>query len=210
VGARGSGEDAIKHGGFGSTVEAAYKIVDRAYGARVRPDSLGTAYQALPVSDLGNVAKYEGSIRSGIDTATAHIQAAIARWPSPCARRLRVLVAGYSQGAWVALETANGLSSADRKSISAVALFGNPDSWQGLRAAPASSLASDLRPKVHSYCVSHDPVCSFNSDPLSVPKLNDCIHSKASCPHFHYTDRPSGDPYADQAGRFLAGGTSSW
>jgi cutinase len=93
----------------------------------------------------------------GADDARAHVQATVARCPNT-----RIVLTGYSQGAYVIDRITEQLRPEVADHVAAVAVFGNPRSALASRMAGSRlpAISPLYRPKTIDLCIPEDPVCS--------------------------------------------------
>lgn len=217
---RGSGE----HSGFGPTLWSLSthlrKLVPHA-------DARAVEYPAVDVRPLNP--KYNSDYIDSVTRGQDALEKAVATFASgPCAKRSRLFLAGYSQGAEVVDDVFQALPTRPRQLVDGVALFGDP------RFDPAQALPVDVgtfnhshggvapyqfhpaigtfgtlvsyaaldAPAVRSYCANHDQICNYSS-PAAL------LGCAVSCAHFHYMDlhvsAARGAPtYTQAAAAFLA------
>lgn len=212
-GARGSGEDAKKYGGFGQTVQQFEQTLGTLSGkvAALSDITAGNAfavdYPAIPVGYAlqDYTGAYNNSVTAGENTLETDL---LSQWHE-CPNTY-VVLAGYSQGAQVVANVADGLNRHWRNQIAAVALFGDPEfnpyqpkvdaatgyfPWlygiaaywhlfgenDGLRNVP-----SDLVPRFHSYCIPLDPICQFTPAVAAMCAFFTHTPNPQACPHVDY------------------------
>jgi cutinase len=97
------------------------------------------------------------SSSAGADDARAHVQSTVANCPNT-----RIVLSGYSQGAYVIDTTTDQLPPEVADHVAAVALFGNPKSKfaSTLVGGQLHTLSPLFRPKTIDLCVPDDPICS--------------------------------------------------
>jgi hypothetical protein len=116
------------------------------------------------------VGAYRDSVRAGTADTLAHLR----ERRRVCGAATRFILAGYSQGAQAVGDALQGMTDAERASVAAAVLFGDPY----FNARSASSMATDadhngflgvrgewpasLAGKVFSYCRPHDPICGIS------------------------------------------------
>jgi cutinase len=93
----------------------------------------------------------------GADDARAHVQATVAQCPNT-----RIVLSGYSQGAYVIDRVTEELRPEVADHVAAVAVFGNPRSALASRQAGSRlpTISPLYRPKTIDLCIPDDPVCS--------------------------------------------------
>jgi Cutinase len=196
-GVRGSGETGSDGGGYGSTVQEFELTL-----AQLEPGMSASEVNYSAISVLYAWQKYtDAYINSRVEGENALQTDLITFWHQ-CPTTY-VVLAGYSQGAQVVGNVADTLQPADRARIAAVALFGDPKfnprqpqvdvaatgysnsrdgivmHWPGMHDQ-LRQVPPDLVPRVHSYCLTDDPVCNFTkrwalacANPL---QASDCTH----------------------------------
>ena len=97
------------------------------------------------------------SSSAGADDARAHVQSTVANCPNT-----RIVLDGYSQGAYVIDVATDELPAEVADHVAAVALFGNPQSTLAstLVGGQLHRLSPLYRPKTIDLCVPDDPYCS--------------------------------------------------
>ncbi len=97
------------------------------------------------------------SSSAGADDARAHVQSTVANCPNT-----RIVLSGYSQGAYVIDVATDELPPEVADHVAAVALFGNPQSTLAstLVGGQLHRLSPLYRPKTIDLCVPDDPYCS--------------------------------------------------
>lgn len=132
-----------------------------------------------------------------MDSAVAQIELAVKACPNQ-----RLVLAGYSQGAWVLGDVLGRLSLQAQQRIAAVALFGDPlfvrsppttvggaPSRVGVLATQAPRtpyIPARFGALTRSYCRIHDPVCNYQKRYLALCSLP--FNLGSACEHFHYAD----------------------
>jgi cutinase-like protein len=93
----------------------------------------------------------------GADDARAHVQATVAQCPNT-----RIVLSGYSQGAYVIDRITEELRPEVADHVAAVAVFGNPRSAlaRKLVSSQLPTISPLYRPKTIDLCTPDDPVCS--------------------------------------------------
>lgn len=196
---RGSGE----HSGYGPTLWSLYQHL-----RKVAPhaDARTIDYPAVDVNPLNP--KYNSDYIDSVTRGEDALEAALSTFASgPCAKRSRLFLAGYSQGAEVVDDVFQTLPTRPKQLVDGVVLFGDPrfDPSQVLpvdvgtfshshggvtpyQFHPAVgsfgtlvSYAATDAPVVRSYCADHDQICNYSS----AAALLGCA---VSCAHFHYMD----------------------
>jgi hypothetical protein len=174
IGARGSGQKEHKDElNMGPEVHDFFASVQSLLGTGV-VKGYGVQYPAVDVKSKAGLAaglhlggSYTDSVREGADDVKIHIQV---RRQAGCGST-KYILAGYSQGAQVMGDV---LRDSDiRKSVAAVALFGDPyfnadspssrgtfDSASYGVFGPRPEWPSDLAGHVFSYCHWHDAICN--------------------------------------------------
>jgi hypothetical protein len=112
IGARGSGENPFsEHQGLGVPMEATWTLVHNRLGDRV--EMLALPYEALPVESLVKKSKQDDrdlfdSVITGQFILRGIMRDRLKNWETAgCTAPLKILLAGYSQGAWVIGDTIN-------------------------------------------------------------------------------------------------------
>jgi Cutinase len=202
IGARGSGEPKLQsQQNMGATVFKTYSsLVTLLSGQRkITPRGL-TTYPAVKIT-LANIPRaVQASAATGTEEAIRIIRAI----PSTC--QTRVVLVGFSQGAWAVGDALFGLTPTEESRIAAVVFFGDPmydptspiDAYSRLASGVAASVLGPRSPYVptrytgisKSYCRFLDPVCSWVPEPLHYSSLAACgVKAGFACPHFHYVDQ---------------------
>lgn len=174
IGARGSGQhENEKEMNMGPEVHDFFVSLRALLGDGV-VKGYGVQYPAVNVLSGAGLAAglhlggaYTDSVREGADDVKLHIHI---RQQSGCGST-KYILAGYSQGAQVMGDVLRDQSI--RKSVAAVALFGDPyfnaDSWSSRGSFDSSSYGvfgprpewpADLNGRVFSYCHWHDAICN--------------------------------------------------
>ena len=101
------------------------------------------------------------SSSAGAADARAHVQSTVANCPNT-----RIVLSGYSQGAYVTDILTEQLQPQVADHVAAVALFGNPKSAYArtLVGGQLHALSPLYRPKTIDLCVPDDPICSDGSN----------------------------------------------
>jgi hypothetical protein len=211
IGARGSGEPKVQsQQNMGATVFKTYNsLVTLLSGQRrITPRGL-TSYPAIKIT-IGNIPKVQASVAIGTEEAIRIMRAI----PSAC--QTRVVLVGFSQGAWAVGDALFGLTPTEESRIAAVVFYGDPmydptspiDAYSRLGSGVAASVLGSRSPYVpsryigisKSYCRLLDPVCSWVPEPLHYSSLTACgVNAGFACPHFHY-----GDQETSAAAQFIA------
>jgi outer membrane protein assembly factor BamB len=196
VGARGSGEPYTpRNQGMGDIVGPLFRSAKQQLpGTGFR--GYGLTYEARAIFPL-DVDALLRSASSGEDLAVAQIELAVKACPNQ-----RLVLAGYSQGAWVLGDVLGRLSLQAQQRIAAVALFGDPlfvpsppttvggaPSRVGVLATQAPRtpyIPARFGALTRSYCRIHDPVCNYQKRYLALCSLPFDLGS--ACEHFHYAD----------------------
>jgi len=181
IGARGSGQDQTAKEkkddeNMGPEIHDFYLSLRALVGSGV-VKGYGVQYPAVGAKSLAGAAaflhlggSYTDSVREGAKDVKLRVQI---RRSSGCGST-RFILAGYSQGAQVMGDV---LRDADiRKSVAAVALFGDPyfnaDSWSARGSydpslygifGPRPEWPTDLYEHTFSYCHWHDVICNMSS-----------------------------------------------
>lgn len=186
VGARGSGESNDSQGGYGTVVGQwrdglAKRLTDGGLTVRLAP----ARYPALPVSalaqDLLNPrnSTFLDSVDVGAEAVIAQVHLST-RLCTGTGHHERILLAGYSQGAWAVNMALKRMTKEERALVVAVDLFSDPGRRAGAPTPNAQRpprgrgiwiafggrplLIEDI-PKVYrSWCVERDPVCDAKGD----------------------------------------------
>jgi hypothetical protein len=171
-----------------------------ASGVKISLDPI--MYPADQVWDLvnGNFQVYEASVASGVESLLYDMQLTDFK----CGGKVRYILTGYSQGAWVIHDALHQMSSAQIGRIIGMALFGDSDfkpfaaivrdhklldiSFGASAGVDPLNLStpSALIPHAGSWCYPNDLVCQLN--PVNIAKdLKPCIKGDQSrCPHMQY------------------------
>jgi hypothetical protein len=216
-GVRGSGQTQNEAGGYGSTVQ---DVVQRITKAAPDVHTEPINYTAIGV-DWWDPSYYGWKYQLSVDDGDVKLYSAIQSFLKSGCSGTYIYLIGYSQGAQVAGDVYQALSSAQQKRIGGVALIGDPE-FKGSQGEPVNwgsynptmngvyplrhrTLTGGETSAVRSYCANGDPVC--NSSPSNIlhcviPILKD------SCPHTHYTtEEYDGVGYTEAAAAFLV---SQW
>jgi len=202
---------------MGSTIfkEFGY-LLGKAQTAGVTVEGAGVDYKAVSLVDLvkGKLIPFaHDNVAEGVAILKQKVSDEVANCPGK-----PIMLSGYSEGAWVIDQFLHDNSGLVDK-ISAITLFGDPEfdhtatdvirgATNGDGAARSSGfpinpyLPKNLTFDAASWCLAqtqknklvHDPVCNLS---LVNPKknetvgLNDCLHLRSTCVHFHYDQAPS-------------------
>jgi hypothetical protein len=188
-GVRGSGE----HSNFGSTMlDLDIKLQTAVPTIQTQPIDYPAVDVDLNPFHTTYPANYVNSVNKGVQT----LDAAITDYLQQCPGK-RVVLGGYSQGAEVVRNAFLNLKDTQKRSVAAVALFGdplfNPKDTQIVRGTFLNftgidiSLLGDRATKIPGawnqrfvdYCTFGDPVCNYN-----VASAIACLTD--ACPHYHY------------------------
>lgn len=171
LGARGSGQTYADHGGLGAEVHGFYEGLAQA----LTPKSITTSYMsvpypAVPIEGLEWLSG-DRNIWDSVEYGRLFTRAFVKTIRKDCPDA-RIVLAGYSQGAWAIKKGANSLSDEDEESIAALVLLADPtfDPGGGGRifGAPEADLggiAGRLPPPgyiksaTYSVCYTSDLVC---------------------------------------------------
>jgi cutinase len=130
--------------------------IGQAFLDSLRPKIPGRSVEVYGVNypATGDLVK---SSSAGADDARAHVQSTVANCPNTT-----MVLAGYSQGAYVIDMTTDELPPEVADHVAAVALFGNPQSKLAstLVGGQLHTLSPLYRPKTIDLCVPDDPYCS--------------------------------------------------
>jgi hypothetical protein len=157
------------------------------------------AYEAVPVDFLHLGSSYGPNYVDSVYEGEKALRKALSDFWSTCPTTY-VIVAGYGQGAQVAGDVVEALTSKQRSRIAALLLFGDPrfnpkDKRVNVPETGYSrklsgsfqvvdkhmrQIPQDLKVDTRSYCLAGDPVCN-----LSATNLAGCL---ANCAHFKYED----------------------
>jgi Cutinase len=124
IGVRGSGESYSGNFGMGNQIAALYERVKARKPSNQTLQSYGLEYQAVNVAEWWKAWDYFFSVWEGDE----HLESRIKNDASGCAS-MKILVAGFSQGAHVVGDTIENLSNKNDSSLShvyGVALYGDP------------------------------------------------------------------------------------
>jgi len=208
IGLRGSGERAYEsENELGGTINDVYfQLVQRANyeGVRMTVDGVGAddypAADAVELAIRGELQQAYASVDTGVDG----LEKAMLNAPEDAC----VVLAGYSQGAWVIgqfLQESRGAKLAKERMIAAIVLFGDPRYDPGspsavpignasgtgmLRATGKpvgdSYIPSGLAGRTQSYCLANDPICAATP----VPAVSGyACYLDPLCVHKEYTSR---------------------
>jgi len=106
-----------------------------------------------------------GFLAGGSATGSANMASLIEQTMTQCPNT-KLCVSGYSQGAQVAHNAANLISSAATAFINSVVLFGDPDDGEAFGQVPASKVSTD--------CHVGDDIC-LHGDLILVQHLDYCL-----------------------------------
>lgn len=212
-GVRGSGETSSDGGGYGTTVESFEETLnDAVHFLQDQPINYPAIAVGYAWQDYGTA--YANSVAAGISA----LQTALITFWHKCPTS-NVILAGYSQGAQVAGDVADTLTSSQRNLVAAVTLFGDPRFNPGQGAVDVSAtgydptlkgiyqfanptmrhVPTDLEPRFQSYCLPGDPICNF-----SAGNAANCIASLSTCPHLFYDGDGWTKTAAEAAANLLA------
>lgn len=207
IGVRGSGEAT----GLGDTVGAVYKAYAKQTKQKTSVYALDYPATSVPIFNPGvTVASFVNSVHTGKKSLTKYINEQRKACPQQ-----KLVIAGFSQGALIVSSTLNQLPASTLKSISGVALLGDPNFIPEFKGAVgnfnpnhrgiASSFTAAFRSmnyvpsgianKTRSYCLAYDPVCNN-----SIASSWHCFVMDAVCSHALYASKG----HTTQAGTFLA------
>lgn len=213
-GVRGSGETQSDAGGYGSTVQDVVQRIEHS-APDVHTEPINYAAVGVGYGGAAYGALYELSVYDG----DKNLLAAIQKFLDTGCSGTHIYLIGYSQGAQVAGDVYQDLSTMQQQRVGGVVLIGDPE-FKGSQGEPVNwgsynptmngvyqfhhrTLTGGETNVVRSYCANGDPVC--NSSPSNilhciVPILKD------SCPHTHYTtEEYDGVDYTEAAATFLVG-----
>ncbi len=176
IGVRGSGESYSGNFGMGNQIAALYEKVKARKPSSQTLQSYGLEYQAVNVAEWWKAWDYFFSVWEGDEHLESRIKADAASCPS-----MKILVAGFSQGAHVVGDTIENLAGSGDSSLAhvyGVALYGdprfnpsdtatargnyNPEHWGILTERGAYSTKIDNR--LGDWCRLKDAICQgFNA-----------------------------------------------
>ena len=216
IGARGSGEQYSENDGLGPAVKTTWTLLHNRLGDRVQMYAL--PYEALPVESLFSK-KGERDLFQSVETGrllfTGTIRNRIRAWrEAGCSTPLKILTAGYSQGAWVIGDGIHSLGNDERNLIAGIVLLGDPEynhtssvtrgeALDGIAGARVPYVPAGMANRMRSLCHDGDGVCNFTNRRLGV-LLGACRKPGANgytCAHFGYANP---GPEAQFAGNYLA------
>lgn len=207
VGVRGSGEAA----GLGPTIQDTYNNFKASESQSTTLYALPYTASPVPVVNRGaSISAFINSVNSGKTMLVNYINAQVAQCPTQ-----KIVLAGFSQGALVIVETMRTLSVATMQHVSGISLLGDPafdpkfagnvgtysKNDSGIVSTftsvykSQSYLPSTVSGNAKSYCLAYDPVCNY-----SIVSLTNCLFSGNNCTHNLYVQKG----YTRQAGQFLA------
>ncbi|WP_327257131.1 cutinase family protein [Streptomyces sp. NBC_01244] len=167
--------------------------------------------KAAPLSKAGQAEFVAKLVKDGLPTPASvregatNLKKEILDRVSHCPHG-KILLAGYSQGAWVIRVTLDELKHSpgvDWPAVSAnikgIGLLADP-----YNAIYHPSLPEDLKAKSNGVCAAEDPVCN---NPFTSPHLDRCFpHLTGLCPHIRYTtDRGPTDKGVPGTGNEMTG-----
>ncbi len=176
IGVRGSGESYSGNYGMGTTIAGLYERVKARKPSTQTLQSYGLEYQAVNVAEWWNAWDYFFSVWEGDE----HLENRIKNDAAACSS-MKILVAGFSQGAHVVGDTIENLANKNDGSLShvyGVAEFGdprfnpsdkatargnyNPEHWGILTERGAYS--SKINNRLGDWCRLKDAICQgFNA-----------------------------------------------
>ncbi len=176
IGVRGSGESYSGNYGMGTQIGAMYERVRARKPSTQSLQSYGLEYQAVNVAEWWNAWDYFPSVWEGDEHLEHRIKSDASGCPS-----MKILVAGFSQGAHVVGDTIENLTNSNSSSLShiyGVALYGdprfnpsdkatargnyNPEHWGILTERGAYS--SKINNRLGDWCRLKDAICQgFNA-----------------------------------------------
>ena len=176
IGVRGSGESYSGNYGMGNQIAALYERVKARKPSSQTLQSYGLEYQAVNVAEWWKAWDYFFSVWEGDEHLEGRIKADAAACSS-----MKILVAGFSQGAHVVGDTIENLSNKNDSSLShiyGVALYGdprfnpsdkatargnyNPEHWGIL--TERGSYSSKINNRLGDWCRLKDAICQgFNA-----------------------------------------------
>ena len=215
VGARGIGEapqsvgwnSSDPNGNLGPMLSSLFGVLQQRFPA-VHFGSEGVDYRPVPSSVWSSppsVSTLVSSANSGAQSFVGLIRATITACPN-----VRMIVAGYSEGAWLLHQALNALAPADLGHIVAVAAYGDPGydptarygygpatspSWPGVGTAldrAHSSFPASLLPVTADVCRVGDPICHTSlNNPSWLKAVAACATAVKTnrpqlCPDFNY------------------------
>jgi outer membrane protein assembly factor BamB len=209
IGVAGSGELNVPNSlHMGPAVKAVYDEVASSAHGDVVASALNYPADAVWPDLLVKPWKYAASVNTGI----SRLQQAVTDRRTQCGPGTKVLLGGYSQGAWVIGNSLTGMGVANSATIAGIALLGDPRYDHRSRAALGSQardgvalLVPPVRPsylipglvdRTRSWCLTDDPVCSGTKSPAT----RSCLTGVLSCPHFKYSTTGT----SKRAGGFLS------
>lgn len=194
IGVRGSGETAGDADGYGGTVAA---VIDGLVPLAMNAHAVNYPAVAVNFSDPSYGKKYVNSVHAGESELSKYLKDFFA---SSCAQKTYLVIVGYSQGAHVAGDVYEQLTTKHRRSVAALVLLGDPrfnPQARGVNFGDYSKSLTGVYPlaalrnippgskeAIHSYCTAGDPICNF-----SVKNAKSCQADLPACPHVHYVDR---------------------
>ena len=176
IGVRGSGESYSGNFGMGTQIAALYERVKARQPAGQSLQSYGLEYQAVNVAEWWLAWDYYFSVWGGDEHLESRVKADASSCPS-----MKILVAGFSQGAHVVGDTIENLTNKNDSSLShiyGVALYGDPrfnpgdkatargnyspEHWGALTAR--GNYSSKINNRLGDWCRLKDAVCQgFNA-----------------------------------------------
>jgi hypothetical protein len=176
IGVRGSGESYSGNYGMGTTIAGLYERVKARKPSSQTLQSYGLEYPAVNVAEWWNAWDYFPSVWEGDEHLENRVKGDASACPS-----MKILIAGFSQGAHVVGDTIENLTNANNSSVShiyGVALYGdprfnpsdkatargnyNPEHWGIL--TERGNYSSKINNRVGDWCRLKDAICQgFNA-----------------------------------------------